>query len=106
MSKAFTALFGSACLLGVIINFPKILEIAKSTDGGYSAWTEWSVCTRTCEGGRRGKYPKLSSLLAHLYMQQVFILRVGLELPKPVVNSGCVVAWWQQHPFLFIITCR
>lgn len=103
MSKVFIALFGSTCLLGVIIYFPKIVEVARSTNGGYSDWSQWSVCTRTCSGGRRGNDLSIFFLVqlasfakpTHPFYtsdgpRKCLEMPVFPEMPKPVVWSTAV----------------
>lgn len=61
VSRAALALLGSASILIIFINFPKIKSIVKSRNGGYSKWSEWNECSETCGGGRRARIRNCSN---------------------------------------------
>ena len=55
-SKALSIILCAGCVLFVVVNYRAVKELVLSQNGGYSHWSKWSQCTKSCGGGRRGKW--------------------------------------------------
>ena len=46
----------SACTIFLfMVSKPQIKELINSRNGGYSEWTAWTRCTKSCDTGQKGK---------------------------------------------------
>ena len=62
-SKAILILLCAACAVLFFMNYEEVQDIILSQNGGYSSWSSWSSCAKTCGGGRKGKLQVISQCI-------------------------------------------